>query len=411
MIEEANRQSELPLRYALAIIFAGVLATTLAQPDVLARISLQNLLKNELHESQTMNSAFFFWSGLAWYLKPIAGIVIDVFPLFGSRYKNYIIMGAGASALLWFVLIFVPHNYRDFLFTSIAINFFMVVTSTVIGGFLVERAHASASAGRLTAVRQVTTQGCSIVTGRLGGYLASISFGWTAAACGSIMLILVPVTILLLHERKRSSDYRQVLEDANRKFSSIATARTMWLAAGLLALYYIAPGFGTALFYKQQNELHFTTQQQGFLQSLSGIFGVIAAILYGIVCRRFSMRKLLAGSLILSGATTLGFEYYYSWPSAEVIESVNGFVGAFAELALLDLAVRATPIGNESFGYSVMLSVRNLALFGTDLIGSKLIDDYHVSINALVVANSVTTFVVVPLIFLLPKQVMHSRDA
>ena len=38
---------------------------------------MQNLLKNELHLDRSSSSAFFFWAGLAWYLKPFAGIVTD----------------------------------------------------------------------------------------------------------------------------------------------------------------------------------------------------------------------------------------------------------------------------------------------------------------------------------------------
>ena len=48
----------------------------------------------------------------------------------------------------------------------------------------------------------------------------------------------------------------------------------MWAAAGLMALFYIAPGFSTAVFYRQQNELHMNTQGQGFLQLIAGIIGV-----------------------------------------------------------------------------------------------------------------------------------------
>ena len=72
------------LTHAAVIIVAGILATTLAQTQVLARLPLQNLLKNELHLDRSANAAFFFWAGLAWYLKPLAGIVTDAFPLFGK---------------------------------------------------------------------------------------------------------------------------------------------------------------------------------------------------------------------------------------------------------------------------------------------------------------------------------------
>ena len=92
------------LTYAAIIIVAGVLATTLAQPQVLTRLPLQNLLKNELHLDRSSNAAFFFWAGLAWYLKPFAGIVTDAFPLFGNRRKSYILVSACFAALAWLAL-------------------------------------------------------------------------------------------------------------------------------------------------------------------------------------------------------------------------------------------------------------------------------------------------------------------
>src|ERR1700739_4387929 len=87
------------LVYAAIVIVAGFLGTTLAQPQVLGRIPLQNLLKNELHADRAANAAFFFWMGLAWYLKPLAGILTDAFPLFGGRRKSYIVLSATLAAL------------------------------------------------------------------------------------------------------------------------------------------------------------------------------------------------------------------------------------------------------------------------------------------------------------------------
>src|SRR5277367_6784519 len=96
MAETTNtaRQPDRTLMYAAVVIVAGVLATTLAQMQVLGRLPLQNLLKNELHLDRSANAAFLFWAGLAWYLKPFAGIVTVAFPLFGDRRKSYILLGA-----------------------------------------------------------------------------------------------------------------------------------------------------------------------------------------------------------------------------------------------------------------------------------------------------------------------------
>jgi MFS family permease len=409
-----TRTSQAPDRaliYAGIIIVAGVLATTLAQPQVLARLPLQNLLKNELHLDRSSSSAFFFWAGLAWYLKPFAGIVTDAFPLFGNRRKSYVLLSATLAAAGWLALIVTPHVYRNLLFVVIIINVFMVVTSTVVGGYMVETAQAVAGSGRLTAVRQFVQQGCLIANGPVAGYLASIAFGWTAAACGGIMFLLVPVTALFLRERQRQGDPGQVLNNARAQLVNIASARTMWAAAGLMALFYIAPGFGTALFYKQQNALHMDTQAQGFLGLIGGVCGVVAAVGYGVLCRRLNLRTLLVGCMVLGTAANLGYLFYSSVGRAQAIEGFNGFGYTLAELALMDLAVRATPAGSEGLGFSLMVSVRNLALFGTDWFGSTLLDHYHVSFDSLVIANSVTTAVAVPLVFLLPRLIVGQTDA
>jgi hypothetical protein len=399
------------LTYAAIIIVAGVLATTLAQTSVLARLPLQNLLKNELQVDRSSNAAFFFWAGLAWYLKPFAGIVTDAFPLFGSRRKSYILLSAALTALAWLALMVTPHAYNKLLFVAIIVNIFMVVTSTVVGGYMVETAQAISGSGRLTAIRQFVQQACLIVNGPVAGYLAAIAFGWTAGVCGGIMLLLVPVTLLFMRERPQQLDSRQLLGNARAQLVNIATARTMWAAAGLMALFYIAPGFATALFYKQQSDLHMSTQAQGFLQLISGIFGVVAAVGYGVLCRRLNLRTLLAVCMILGTVANLGYLFYSSVGRAQAIEGLNGFGYTLAELALMDLAVRATPAGSEGLGFSLMVSVRNLALFGTDWFGSKLLDSYHFSFDSLVVANSVTTAVAVPLVFLLPQIIVGRKDA
>jgi MFS family permease len=405
------RRPDKALVYAALVVAAGVLATTLAQTQVLARLPLQNLLKNELHVDRSANAAFFFWAGLAWYLKPLAGILTDAFPLFGSRRKSYILVSASLAALAWLALAATRHQYRDLLAVVMVINAFMVVASTAVGGYMVETAHVFSSSGRLTAIRQFVQQASIVVNGPAAGYLAGIAFAWTAAACSGIMLLLVPIAALFLSEQRHRVPTGEVLATAKSQLVNIATARTMWAAAGLMALFYIAPGFATALFYKQQNELHFTTQTQGFLQLISGVCGILAAVGYGILCGRLRLRLLLAGSMLIATAANLGYLYYSSLGRAQTIEGLNGFGYTLAELALMDLAVRSTPAGSEGLGFSIMVSVRNLALFGTDWFGANLLDHYHLSFNSLVIANSATTLVAVPLVFLLPRLIVAGRDA
>lgn len=408
---EAPAQSRKAFLQAAILIAIGVLATTLAQTQVMGLIPLRNLLKNELHVSRTANAAFVFWSGLAWYFKPFCGIFTDAFPMFGSRRRSYLLGATTLAVLTWAVFIVTPHEYSKLLAVAITINAFMVIASTVVGGYMVEVAQAMSGSGRLSAIRNFVQQFCYIINGPASGFLGSIAFGWTAATCGGIMFLLIPATIFFLHEKKVHIDSQVLLQNARKQLVKIGTARTMWAAAGLMFLFYIAPGLSTATFYKEQNDLHMNTQGQGFLQLLGGVGGVLAAICYGFLCRSWNLRKLLIWCLAAGTIANVSYVVYTSVLNAQIINAVNGFGYTLAELALMDLAIRATPAGSEGLGFSLMMSVRNLALFGTDWLGSKLIDSFHLSYNSLVIANSVTTAITIPLVFLLPLLIVGHRDS
>ena len=110
-------------------------------------------------------------------------------------------------------------------------------------------------------------------------------------------------------------------------------------------------------------------------------------------------------------AGNLVYLFYSSVGHARIIESFNGFGYTLAEVALMDLAVRATPSGSEGLGFSLMLSVRNIMLFGSDWIGSKLLDAYHLHFSSLVLANAATSALAIPLVLLLPIAIMKTKDA
>ena len=60
----------------------------------------------------------------------------------------------------------------------------------------------------------------------------------------------------------------------------------MWAAGGLIALFYIAPGFSTALFYRQQDELHMRPPAQGSLTTGAALGAIAGTITYAFACRK-----------------------------------------------------------------------------------------------------------------------------
>src|SRR5207245_1810414 len=182
------------------------------------------------------------------------------------------------------------------------------------------------------------------------------------------------------------------------------------LLAAVIAMVYIAPGFQTPLYYYQTDTLGLSQEFIGTLSFFSGAFGLVGAFLYGVLCRRLPLRWLLALGIALSALGTLGYLFYRSGMAAALIEGENGLLVTLAELALMDLAARATPRGSEGLGFALMMSVRNAALAVSDIFGSWLIERHQVSFFSLVWLNAGTTALVLLAVPFLPRGLIDRRD-
>ena len=403
---KVDKRNLLPL--GLIIVF-GILASTLPQPQVLGRLPLQFLLKNDVRVTREQMAAFFFWSTLAWYLKPFAGILTDAFPMFGTRRRHYLLFSSVLTALSWVGMGFLPHKYGALLCGAMAVNLFMVMVSTVTGAFLVEAGQRMGATGRLTALRMFVSNFCTLIQGPLSGLLATAGFMWATGANALFALTIFPIAYIFLKEQRVAQQGSSAVQNAGQQLKTIIRSKNLWMALLFIALYYFSPGFSTPLFYKQTDELHFSKQAIGNLAVFNGGFAILATILYGLLIKHVHIRILLLIAIATAAAGTLFYLFYSTWTRAFLIESQSGFFGGLAELAILDLAARATPKGCGVFGYSLMLSIRNVAASGADVVGSYLAD-HNWQFAHLVYLSAGATAIVLILLPLLPAALMRSKD-
>jgi predicted MFS family arabinose efflux permease len=405
--EPAGGQSSLT-RWAI-LIGAGVFATTMSQPAVL-NLPFRNLLKSDLHVSREAMSLFFSISTFAWYLKPLAGIFTDSFPLFGTRRKYYLILSAAVAGALYLLVGVVPRTYMSILIAMVAVNCMLVVGSTVVGGLVVEIGNREGATGRLNSSRYVVMNACTLIGGPLGGYLAARAFGLTAIAGALIAMSVIPFAALMIKEPRAERTNSDAWRNVGKQLLTLAKSKTLLSAAGLLFLVYIAPGFGTPLYYMQIDTLHFSQSFLGTLLLLGGAFGIAGAFVYAFLCRKFSLRTLLYLSIIINVAGTMLYLFYTSGKAAAFIDSQNGFIGTLAELALMDLAARATPKGSEGLGFAIMMSVRNGGQAISDFAGSWLIDHHVTTFFHLVWINAGSTALILLVIPFLPAILIDTHD-
>ena len=403
------------LRRMFFLISAGLFITTVGQAGVIGQLPFRFLFKNQFHFNAAQQANFFAVATFAWYLKPIAGLLCDSFPLLGTRRRSYLILSGTVAGLAWSLFAIAPRSYAAFFCLMVMLNGAMVIASTTVGGILVEAGQEGGATGRFASVRYAIDGLINVIVGPLGGWLAARAFGWTAGLGAIILFSLVPVTMVLVKEPRVARRNLAVWSAAAVQFRLIVRSRTMWAAAALLFFVFMAPGFGIAMTYYQQDVLHFSTEFIGRLQALAGAGGIVATALYAYSCRKLSLKPLLLGGILFNAISSLLYLWYRSPQSAMIIDTANGFWAILGILPLFDLAARATPKGSESFGYALLLSVYNVAVFAVSYpIGSWLYElpgsGWHHNLARLIWLNVGTSLVALVLVPFLPRALVSQRE-
>lgn len=401
---------------AFLLIGLGLLATTLGNPLwngaglPAGGLPLNILLKERLNFDAVQIAGFVGLAGLPWYFKPVAGALCDAMPFLGSRRRSYLLVCTAAAAVLWLALGIITPTPRTLLATLMLLTTFVMIASTVTGGLLVEAGQRFNASGRVSALRLAVTRSCDLVGASLGGWLAGrplILLGMLGALLHSA---LFAGTRRWLREPPPPASTDRVGPNFRRQGRTILQARTLWGVAGMIFLVMAEPGFGLPLLFQQRDTLQFSTGFIGLLGTISAATGILAALLYGRICRRWSLRRLLAAGIGSHVVGTLAYLAYDSRTAALVVAGLSGWFFSLAILPLLDLSARVTPRGSEALGYSVIVSVMNVAVLVSNLAGSWLYSRFGLTFMDLVWLNSGTTLIAFIAVPFLPALLVDRRD-
>ncbi len=391
-----------------SLIATGWLITNIALS--IADLPLRFLLKDQLGLNAVRISMFFLIGNFTNYIKPVAGVLTDALPFMGTRRRNYILLGVGSGAFFWLALGLVHRSYADLLIVYTLFYVTVVITSTSLGGRMIEIGREYGAYGRLTAQRIGTFRVASVAGGLMGGWLAGNAFGITIGIASCPHILLFALYFRHMTEPKGSKISREPVAESLRIVRLLISSRVTLAAGGMIFLIAASPGFGTALLFYQTNTLHFTKVFVGGLSSINAAFGLLGAWINYVLCRRRPVKVLLVGSVIAHAIGTLSFLHYTAALPAVIITAIAGISGTLAILPVYDLAARGTPAGAEAIGYAVMMSVWNATNALSDWTGSTLFDRLHFTFRHLVWVNAATTALVLFVIPLLPAVLLHAKD-
>lgn len=397
------------LRLSMLVVAAGIISTTLAQPDLLD-LPIRRLLKDELHVSELQMALLFGIGGIAWYLKPLAGLLVDNVALFGTHRRHYLIVSALLTAALWLLLGLVSNNYFLILVTVVAMQSMLVIGSTVTGGFLVERGKLLRAEGRLVSCEIFFESTCILIAGPLAGYLAGLPIGAAVVVGAAIAVVIAPVAAVGVAEPVREKSRTVGIKDFLRNLRLSFSSRTMWIVGIFLLVSNIPQSFGTPLYFYQKNTLALSDIDIGYLRAVNAVGGLLASVLYQFLCQRLPMQGLLVLGTLGPTAGIAAYLFYTSVPAALTIEFLGGILFGMGTLALMHLAVLSTLAPSAAFGFAVLMSAANAGGAIGDNLAALLVERLSMTLLDVVKLFTVGAAACCLFVFFLPRDLLGHRE-
>lgn len=407
----ATEADQLRLKKIITLVGLGYLFLILCDPkDGIAKISIQFILKDQLHLQPAQLSAFFALIFMPWYFKPLAGLLTDNFSFLGTRRKGYLVTASALAGVLWLVLSVIPKTYSALVVVLLAINVALVTAQTTLGGMLVQYGQEFKATGQMSSIRNGAENLGVLCAGLIGGWVAAHFLGIGLAVVGVLLWVLTFLFVSLLKEPKVAKSDVSALHSTLAQFKSLFTSKSMWVATVFWMLVRFSPGFQTPLFFHQSETLKLTPEFIGFLAFINAGTALVGSLAYIYLCKKFPLRTLLYGGVLLSVLSAFCYLGYNSRENAIWVESAAGLGTGMAFLAILDLLARSTPKGSEALGYSLIFSFGNMSLLGSDVLGSNLYETFHHNFTPMVWINSGTSALVLLAIPFLPKMIVSHTD-
>lgn len=349
--------------------------------------------------------ATFTWiTTVPWFIKPLYGLLSDFVPLFGTRRRSYFIINASLAAAAALVVSFMPGAPYWTLTALITLLWLGVGFTDVL---MVETGKPLGLTGVFQSVQWGAIMGASILVGVLGGYLAERrAFAGAFALVAFFPIVSLLMAVFVVRERPARPNL-EGLRETGRAVRQALERRDVWLVAGFTFFFSFSPSFGPAFFYYETDVLGFSQRFIGLLTSLGAAAGILGALVYAPLSRRFSLWRIIVWSIGASVVGTLAYLAYRGKPSAVVITLVFGAVGMTTQLAFMDLAAKVCPRHVEATFFALLMSVYNVAMRSSEWTGAHLYD--LVGYTPLVLISTLFTAAAWLLVPLVPIDAIQTR--
>ena len=377
-------------------------------------IATSFMLKNELRATPDEVAQFRLLTAVPVYLSFCFGLARDLWNPFGLRDRGLLMIFGTTTAVLFVWIAKTPLSYDGLLVGMLLVMFSFSFVAAAARGLLALVSQEQLMSGRLSALWNALSSAPYAVGAFASGYLAE----HLLPARTFLLVAVMSAAIALFGLWKPLAVFNHAYDQPLARgagfvgdLKRLARHRAAYPAVLLVCLSQFSPGFNTPLQFYLTNDLHLPDAVYANFQGMLITAYIPAAIAYGYLCRRLALRTLLWAATLLWLPAAIPLLFIHSDATALWLSFLIGLANGFAFTTFWDLAMRSSPPGLQGTLMMMVAGMYELSYRGGDIVGARIYESSATNgFLYCVVAGTVTSLLMLPMLFLIPKTLIATAD-
>lgn len=377
-------------------------------------IALTFILKDYLRATPEQVANFRLLMAIPLYFAFCFGFARDLWNPLGLRDRGFLIVFGTCAAAVFLVLAWSPLTYGGLLAGILLIMVCFAFVSSAFQGLIALIGQERLMSGRLAALWNILSNTPYAIGAFVAGYVAEHlsprgTFLLAAALCVLIALygLLKPRAVFSHTYDQPAARGTTLLGDIRR----LVRHRAIYPAILIIFMFQFSPGSNTPLQFQLTDVLHASDSAYANFQGLFSLGFLPAYALYGYLCRRVPLRKLLWLGTLITVPQMMPLAFIHSAGQALWLAPLMGLMGGIAYSAFIDLAMRSCPPGLQGTLMMATAGAYELAWRGGDLLGAWIYarSPLHGFLYCALATTAVYALIL-PVLLLIPTEVVATAD-
>ena len=381
-------------------------------------VPISFMLKNKFHLTAHGLALFGLAAGAPVYVSFLFGLARDTWNPLGMRDRGFFVLFGSITAAVYAAFAFAPVTLETLLVASVALGASFLFVSAALNGLIATIGQQHVMSGQVSTLWNIVGGAPPLAALVLGARLSGMLERGGAERSAHLLFmvgaaIMAGVALYGFWRPAAVFDNIQVERRAGGHLGDdvkrLVRHWPIYPALLIFALSNFAPGSGTALLYYLQNTLHASDAQWGDWNGIYQISFLPTLALYGVLCRRLSLRTLLFWGTLVTIPQMTPLLLSHSMRVALWAAIPMGLTGGMSTAAYLDLLIRACPAGLQ--GALLMLAASLAAIVAqlADVLGADLYDRFG-GFGVCVVAITIAYALILPVLWLVPRRPTDTAD-